>query len=145
MSLQALLSKLSDGEENETTSAFITDDLLETLFAFRRWSPEQVVKNRAIRAAALRLARLKIEEEAATVAFLDAIRASGPAPVANPTPLQALAAQRRDEVEEKIAGWSRPAYPTEMIEAIVRAVRDINSAIGLEGARVDPTLEYDGQ
>jgi hypothetical protein len=90
-----------DDDENKEQKPLISEDMLE------KWSPEQVERGNAIRAAAKAFARIKIQEEAAAVAFIEAIKASAPETVDEDDDsdmqkrLRLVAAARRTEAIEE--------------------------------------------
>jgi hypothetical protein len=143
MSLEALFAKISGQNGNPEPNSkpvLITEDMLDDLFTFHTWSPDQVQKGQAIRAAAKELVRMQMREQEATIAFLRAIEDSAPAPLGeneNPSRLQLLAAQRRAAAVEVARNWNNPEHPAKVAELVNKVVMQANSAITFEAAAPD--------
>jgi hypothetical protein len=139
MSLEALFAKLSRSEEEPENGSrpqpvILTEDVLGELFAVRPKSPDHCTKMTAVREAAVALVRAQMAEEAATVAFLDAVQHSAPDPIDTPNVLQALAAKRRAEMMKKISGWSQPEHPTRNADSILNVVETVDGLLVIEAA-----------
>jgi hypothetical protein len=112
----------------------LAEENVGELFTRRPKSPDHLAKMTAVREAAVALVRAQIAEEAATVAFLDAVKHSAPDPIDAPNVLQALAAKRRAEMMKKISGWSQPEHPTRNADGILNVVETVEGLLVIEAA-----------
>jgi hypothetical protein len=139
MSLEALFAKLSRSEDEPENGSrpqpvILTEENVDVLFTPRPQSPDHCTKMTAVREAAVALVRAQMAEEAATVAFLDAVQRSAPDPIDAPSVLQALAAERRAEMMKKISGWSQPEHPTRNADSILNVVETVDGLLVIEAA-----------
>lgn len=142
----ALKSAFSVGDDTPEQAPIISDEtLLDDLFTYHAWSPEQVAKGNAIRAAAKELSRITIAQELASRAFLAAIKASAPdetQPAATgdvQTKLRALAALRRKKAIKEAERHVKADFPQYCIEHFAEIVMLANSAITFEAANPEAT------
>lgn len=133
--LKAMIAQAESAQPAETERPLITLENLDDVFTYHQWSPEQIARGNAIRAAAKAYAKSVLEAQENMKALQAAIRESGIDKPENPTDLYRYAQERRAVAIER----SSPA-PQRILDSSLSALNETvmiaNSAITFEASQL---------